>query len=53
MALIANRLLTGWAGKKPTTGPFELFCLCFRGWASEEERQKPLQRLKDQKGNSS
>lgn len=53
VALIANLLLTLWAGKKPTKRTFEMFCLFFMGWASEEELHKHLERLKDQKGNSS
>src|SRR5262245_971633 len=53
VALIANLLLTLWAGKKPTKRTFEMFCLCFMGWATEEELLEHLERLKDQKGNSS
>ena len=53
VALIANLLLTIWAGKKPTKRTFEMFCLCFMGWATEEELQHHLEQLKDQKGNSS
>jgi Transposase DDE domain len=53
VALIANLLLTLWAGKKPTKRTFEMFCLFFMGWATEGELQKHLERLKDQKGNSS
>src|SRR5262245_18253711 len=48
VALIANLLLTLWAGKKPTKRTFEMFCLFFLGWATEEELQKHLERLKDQ-----
>ena len=53
VALIANLLLTLWAGKKPTKRTFEMFCLFFMGWATEEELLEHLERLKDQKGNSS
>lgn len=53
VALIANLLLTLWAGKKPSKRTFEMFCLFFMGWATEEELQRHLERLKDQKGNSS
>jgi hypothetical protein len=53
VALIANLLLTLWAGKKPTKRTFEMFCLFFMGWASAEELQEHLERLKEQKGNSS
>ena len=53
VALIANLLLTLWAGKKPTKRTFEMFCLFFMGWATEEELLQHLERLKDQRGNSS
>jgi hypothetical protein len=53
VALIANLLLTLWAGKKPTKRTFEMFCLFFMGWATEEELQKHLQRLKQHQENSS
>jgi hypothetical protein len=53
VALIANLLLTLWAGKKPTKRTFEMFCLFFMGWATEEELQKHLERLKDQTDDSS
>lgn len=53
VALIANLLLTLWAGKKPTKRTFEMFCLFFMGWATEEELQKHLERLKEQRENSS
>lgn len=50
VALVANLLLTLWAGKKPTKRTFEMFCLFFMGWATDEEL---LKHLKKQKGNSS
>jgi hypothetical protein len=53
VALIANLLLTLWVGKKPTKRTFEMFCLFFMGWATEDELQKHLERLKDQAGDSS
>jgi hypothetical protein len=53
VALIANWLLTFWVGKKPTKRTFEMFCLFLMGWATEEELQEHLQRLKDQQGNTS
>ena len=53
VALIANRLLTLWAGEKPTKRTFEMFCLFFMGWASQEELQQHLERLKEQQGDSS
>jgi hypothetical protein len=53
VALIANLLLTLWAGKKPTKRTFEMFCLFFMGWATEGELAKHLERLKGQAGDSS
>jgi hypothetical protein len=53
VALIANLLLTLWAGKKPTKRTFEMFCLFFMGWATEAELLEHLERLKKQKENSS
>jgi hypothetical protein len=53
VALIANLLLTLWAGKKPTKRTFEMFCLFFMGWATEDEVLQHLERLKEQQGNSS
>jgi Transposase DDE domain len=53
VALIANLLLTLWAGKKPTKRTFEMFCLFFMGWATKEELQEHLERLKEQRENSS
>ena len=50
---IANLLLALWAGKKPTKRTFEMFCSFFRGWATAEELQEHLERLKEQRGNSS
>jgi hypothetical protein len=53
VALIANLLLTVWAGKKPTKRTFEMFCLFFMGWATEAELLDHLERLKKQKEDSS
>jgi Transposase DDE domain len=53
VALMANLLLTLWAGRKPTKRTFEMFCLFFMGWATEEELQKHLEQLKEQRQNSS
>jgi hypothetical protein len=53
VALIANLLLTLWAGKKPTKRTFDMFCLFFMGWATAEELLEHLERLKKQKENSS
>ena len=53
VALIANLLLTLWAGRKPTKRTFEMFCLFFMGWATAEELQNHLERLKEQREDSS
>jgi hypothetical protein len=53
VALIANLLLTLWAGKKPTKRTFEMFCLFFMGWATEEELLQQLERLKGKKADTS
>jgi Transposase DDE domain len=53
VALIASLLLSLWTGKKPTKRTFEMFCLFFAGWATEEELEAHLATLKDQHGNSS
>lgn len=53
VAIIANLLLTLWAGKKPTKRTFEMFCLFFMGWATEEELRQHLERLKEQAPDSS
>ena len=37
LALIASLLITLWTGHKPTKRTFEMLCLYFAGWASEEE----------------
>lgn len=53
VAVIANLLLTLWAGRKATKRTFEMFCLFFMGWATEEELQEHLERVKVQRGDSS
>ncbi len=53
VALLANRLLTLWAGTKPTKRTFEMFCLFFMGWATAEELQKHLERLQQRTEDSS
>jgi hypothetical protein len=53
VALIANLLLTLWAGRKPTKRTFEMFCLFFMGWATEEELQNHLERLQERADDSS
>ena len=53
MALIASLLLSLWAGKKATKRTYEMFCLYFSGWATEEELTNHLESLKNQDANSS
>jgi hypothetical protein len=53
VAMIASLLLSLWVGKKPTKRTYEMFCLYFSGWATEEELTAHLEKLKDQHDNSS
>jgi Transposase DDE domain len=53
VAMIASLLLSLWVGKKPTKRTYEMFCLYFSGWATEEELTTHLEALKDQNVNSS
>lgn len=53
VAIIASLLLSLWTGKKPSKRTFEMFCLFFAGWATEQEVEAHLATLKDQHGNSS
>ena len=53
VAMIASLLLSLWVGKKPTKRSYEMFCLYFSGWATEEELTAHLESLKDQDANSS
>ena len=53
VAMIASLLLSLWVGKKPTKRSYEMFCLYFSGWATEEELTAHLESLKDQGANSS
>ena len=53
VAIIASLLLSLWVGKKPTKRTYEMFCLFFMGWATEEELAAHLESLKDQDDNSS
>lgn len=53
VAMIASLLLSLWVGKKPTKRTYEMFCLYFSGWATEEELTAHLKSLKDQDANSS
>jgi len=53
VAMIASLLLSLWVGKRPTKRTYEMFCLYFGGWATEEELTAHLEGLKDQEANSS
>jgi hypothetical protein len=37
LALIASVLIVQWTGQKPNKRTFEMLCLYFQGWASEQE----------------
>jgi len=45
-AIIACMLLNLWTGRKPTLRTYEMICLYFQGWASEEELFAHLEKLK-------
>ena len=45
-ALIAGMLITLWTGRKPTKRTFEMISLNFMGWASDEELQRHIEKLK-------
>jgi hypothetical protein len=47
LALIASVLIVQWTGQKPTKRTFEMFCLYFQGWASEQELIAHLRSLAD------
>jgi hypothetical protein len=47
-AIIACLLLALWTGGKPTLRTFEMVCLYWQGWASEDELLAHLQKLKPQ-----
>jgi hypothetical protein len=53
VAIIASLLLSLWVGKKPTKRTFEMFCLFFAGWATEEELQRHIDKLHEQPKDSS
>jgi Transposase DDE domain len=48
VAIIACLLVSLWAGRKPTKRTFEMLCLYFSGWASEEELTAHIEKLKPQ-----
>lgn len=49
MALIASLLISLWTGRKPTKRTFEMVCLFFSGWASEEELWAHLEKLEKER----
>src|SRR5437763_8394928 len=53
VAMIASLLLSLWVGKRPTKRTYEMFCLYFGGWATEQELTAYLESLKEQDANSS
>jgi DDE family transposase len=53
VALIASLLLSLWVGKKPTKRAYEMFCLFFAGWASEQELIAHIDKLHQQENDSS
>jgi len=53
VALIVSLLLSLWVGKKPTKRTFEMFCLCFAGWATEAELWAPVPKLHHSPNDSS
>ena len=44
-ALIASMLITLWTGAKPTKHTFEMLCLYFMGWATDNDLTKHLEKL--------
>ena len=53
VAIIASLLLSLWVGKKPTKRTYEMFCFFFAGWASEQELTTHIDKLHQQKVDSS
>src|SRR5436190_1226778 len=45
VAIIASLLLSLWTGKKPTKRTYEMFCLFFAGWATEQDVLAHLNKL--------
>ena len=45
-ALIASMLITLWTGRKPTKRTFEMITLHFMGWATDEELERHIEKLK-------
>jgi Transposase DDE domain len=48
VGIIASLLLSLWLGKKPTKRTFEMFCLYFAGWATEEEVAAHIAKLRQE-----
>jgi hypothetical protein len=46
VAIIACLLISLWAGRKPTKRTYEMLCLYFSGWASDEELTAHIEQLK-------
>lgn len=44
-ALIASMLITLWTGAKPTKRTFEMLCLYFMGWATDNDLTNHLEKL--------
>jgi hypothetical protein len=53
VAIIASLLLSLWVGKKPTKRTYEMFCLFFAGWATEQELVAHIEKLHQTKEDSS
>lgn len=46
IAILASLLIRLWTGRKPTRRTFEMICLYFQGWASQEELLRHIESLK-------
>jgi Transposase DDE domain len=53
VAIIASLLLSLWVGKKPTKRTYEMFCLFFAGWATEQELIVHIEKLHQKEEDSS
>jgi len=53
LALIASLLIVRWTGNKPNKRTFEMLCLYFQGWASEQELLAHLQHENAKKSENS
>ena len=50
-AIIACLLIALWTGGKPTRATYEMICYRFMGWASEEELDRHIARLSEQRAS--